>query len=83
MVLRKSALAAHGISELPIFQNLQKDVLDIRMRLLDLVKQYDTVGGGGVALRSAGRLIVAEIARRSPQQAGGSVLLLILGHTRA
>ena len=73
-------LAAHGIGELPIFQNLQKDVLDIRMRLLDLVKQYDTVGAAAYRFGQLAALIVAEIARRSPQQAGGSVLFLILGH---
>ena len=36
-------LAAHGIGELAILQNLQQDVLDVRVCLFDLVKQHDAV----------------------------------------
>ena len=73
-------LAAHGIGELAILQNLQQDVLDVRVCLFDLVKQHDAVRTAADGLGQLPALIVAKIARRRTQQPGRGVLLLIFRH---
>ena len=71
-------LAAHGVGQLAIFQQLQQDILDIRVCLFDLVKQHDAVGASADGLGQLSAFVVAQIARRRAQQAGHGVLLLIL-----
>ena len=51
MVLRKSALRPIGVGELTVLQDLQQNVLDVRVCLFDLVKQYHAVRGGGARPR--------------------------------
>ena len=73
-------LAPHGIGQLTVLQNLQQDILDIRVCLFDLVKQHHAVRAAAHSLGQLPALIVAEVARRRAQQPGSGVLLLILRH---
>ena len=72
----------HGIGELPILQDLQQDVLDIRVGFFDLIKQDHAVGAAAHSLGKLPALIMAQIARRGTQQPGSGVLLLIFRHIK-
>ena len=65
---------------LTVLQDLQQNVLDVRMCLFDLVKQYHTVGAAAHGLGELAAFVMTQIARRCPQQAGSGVLFLILRH---
>ena len=73
-------LAAHGIGELAVFQDLQQNILDVRVGLFDLVKEHHAVRAAADGFGELAALIVAKVARRRAQQAGCGVLLLILRH---
>ena len=73
-------LAAHGIGELAVLQDLQQDILDIRVGLFNLVKEHHAVRAAADGFGELTALIVAKVARGRAQQAGRGVLLLILRH---
>ena len=72
----------HGIGQLAVLQDLQQDILDIRVRLFDLVKQHHAVRAAAHGLGQLPALVMAKVARRRTQQPGGGVLLLILRHIK-
>ena len=66
-----------------VFEHLQQDVEDVRVRLLDLVEQDDRVG---IALHLLGELaafFVADVAGRRADQLRDRVLLHVLRHVEA
>ena len=65
--------SSHGIGELPILQDLQQDVLDIRVGFFDLIKQDHAVWAAAHGLGKLPALIMAQIARRGTQQPGSGV----------
>ena len=60
--------------------HLQQHVVDVRMRLLDLVEQQHAVRLLGDSLGQQTALVETDIARRRTDQARHSVALHVLGH---
>ena len=69
-----------GIRDPTVIQHLQKDIEDIRMRLLDLIEEDHGVGLSPDRLRELSSLLVADIAGGRADQAGDRILLHILRH---
>ena len=76
-------MAALTVGQHAVFQNLQQDVEHIRMRLLDLVKQYDRVRVAAHLFGELAALIVADIARRRTDHTGNCMLLHVFRHINA
>src|SRR3712207_2775439 len=57
------------VGELAILQDLEKDVEDVRVRLLDLVEEDDRVRTAPDLLGELAALVVANVARRRTDQA--------------
>ena len=74
---------AETVGQLAVLKNLQQDVEDIRMRLLDFVKQHDRVRRTLDALGELTALLVAHVARRQTDELGDGVLLHVLRHIEA
>ena len=72
-----------GIGQPSVLDHLQQDVEHVRVRLLDLVEQHHRVRVTAYRLGQLPGLLVADVARRSPQQAGDRMLLHVLGHVKA
>ena len=62
---------------------LQEDIEDVGVRLLNLIQQDDRKGAAPDGLRELAALIVAQVARRRPNQLGHSVPLHVLAHVQA
>ena len=73
-------LAALGVGQTTLLENLQQDVEHVRMRLLDLVEQDDRVRLAANQLGELAALVEADVAGRRADQARDRVLLHVLGH---
>ena len=73
-------LAALRVGQLPVLEDLQEDVEDVRVRLLDLVEEHDRVRLAAHGLGELAALVVADVAGRRADQPRDRVLLHVLGH---
>ena len=71
---------ALAVGEAAVVEHLEEDVEDVAMRLLDLVEQDDLIGPAADRLGEDAAFLIADIAGRSADQAGDTVLLHELGH---
>src|SRR5690625_557843 len=71
-------LAAEAVGEPAVVEHLQKGVVNVRVRLLDLVKQYDTERLAADGFGQSAALFVTDVARVCPDQLGHRVWLLEL-----
>src|SRR5690606_15222017 len=80
-------LEVHGtpltVRHAPVVQDLEQDVEDVGMRLLDLIEEQDAVRATTDRLGQLASFVVADIARRCPEQAADRVLLHVLRHVDA
>src|SRR5271165_4080839 len=74
---------AQTVGELAIFKHLQKDVEQVRVRLLNFVEQHHRVRRSLHTLGQLAALFVANVSRRRADQLGDRVLLHELGHVKA
>src|SRR5436190_6787283 len=72
--------APFAVSQAAIVHDLQQHVEDVRMRLLDFVKQDDRIGTTTDLLRELSTLFVADVSRRRADQSSHRVLLHVFGH---
>ena len=63
-------LAALRVGQLPLLQDLEQDVEDVRVRLLDLVEQEHRVRLAPHGLRELAALVVADVAGRGADEPG-------------
>ena len=73
-------VAPEGVCEASLFHDLEEHVEDVRVRLLDLVKEHDRVGATTHTLGELAALLIADVARRRADEARGVVLLHVLAH---
>ena len=62
--------AALGVGQVPVLEDLEEDVEDLRVRLLDLVEQDDRVALAADRLGQLAALVEADVARGAPRPAG-------------
>ena len=62
--------AALGVGQVPVLQDLEQDVEDLRVGLLDLVEQHDRVALAADRLGQLAALVEADVARRRADQRG-------------
>ena len=74
---------AEAVGQMAVFEHLQQDVEDVRVRLLDLVEQHDRVGIPLHLLRELTALFVPDVSGRRANQLRHRVLLHVLGHVEA
>ena len=74
---------AEAIGQLPVFKDLQQNVVDVRMRLLDFVEQNDRIRIALHALRQLAALLITDIAGGRTDQLGHRMLLHKLRHVEA
>ena len=67
----------------PVFQYLEQDVEDVRVRLLDLVEQYHAERAAADGFGELPAVVVADVSRRRAHQARHRVLLHVLRHVHA
>ena len=79
----KIHLAAVGVGDLSVIENLQQDVHHIGMRLFNLVEEDDGVGLAADLLGELTGLVIADIARRRADDAGDRVLFHEFRHIEA
>ena len=75
--------AAVVVGQLAVVHHLQQDVVDIRVRLLDLVEQQHAMRVLVHAIGQQATLVEADVARRRADQARDRVFLHVLGHVEA
>ena len=63
--------------------DLQQDVVDVGVRLLDLVEQHHAVGVGADRVDQLSALLESDVSGRRADQPGDGVLLHVLGHVEA
>ena len=63
--------------------DLQQDVVDVRMRLLDLVEEHHAVGVRAYGVDEQAALFEADVSRRRADQPRHRVLLHVLAHVEA
>src|SRR5699024_6622250 len=68
------------VREAPVLENLQQRVVDLVMRLLDLVEQHDGERLTAHLLGELAALLVADVAGRSAEQPGCCVAIVVLAH---
>ena len=68
------------IGQVPVLQDLEQDVEDLRMRLLDLVEEHHRVALAAHRLGQLAALVVADVAGRGADQARDVVALHELAH---
>jgi hypothetical protein len=83
VTLRKSGLPAVVVGERAVVHHLQQDVVDVGVRLLDLVHQQHAVRMLGDRLRQLPALVEADVARRRADQPRHRVALHVLRHVEA
>src|SRR3989344_4012427 len=71
------------IRQTTVVEDLQKDVENLRMRLLYLIEEYDGVRPVADELCEASALVIADIAGRAPYHLRDGVLLHVLRHVDA
>jgi len=75
--------AALAVREAAILQHLEEEVEGARVGFLHLVQQDHGVGAAADGLREAAALLVAHVARRGADEAGGVRLVGELAHVDA
>ena len=78
--IRKVHRVAEAVGQPAVVEHLQEHVEHVAVGLLHFVEQYDGVGPSAHGLREQPALLVSDVARGSPDQAGDSVLLHELAH---
>ncbi len=73
-------LAALGVRQLPVLEDLEEDVEDVRVGLLDLVEEDDRVRLAAHGLGELAALVVADVAGGRADEPGHGVLLHVLRH---
>ncbi len=77
----------HGVAEtirqLPVFEHLQQDVENVRMRLLDFIQEDDRVRRPADTLRQLPAFFVAHIPRRRADELRNGVFFHELRHIEA
>ena len=73
-------LAALGVRQLPVLEDLEEDVEDVRVGLLDLVEEDDGVRLAAHGLGELAALVVADVAGGRADEPGHGVLLHVLRH---
>ena len=76
-------LAAGVVGERRVVHHLQQDVVDVRMRLFDLVEQHDAVRMRAHGVDELAALLEADVAGRRADQPRDRVLLHVLAHVEA
>ncbi len=71
---------AQAVGQLAILENLQQDVVDVRMSLLDFVQQNDRIRRALHPLGQLAAFFVAYISGRRTDELGDRVLLHELRH---
>ena len=71
------------IGQAAVIQHLQQDVEHVAVGFLDFIEQHHGVGTAADRFRQLAPFLVADIARRSPNQAADGVLLHELAHVDA
>ena len=71
------------VGKLPVIHHLQQDVVEVDMRLLDLVEQQDRVRMLVDAVGEQAALVEADIARRCADQPRDRVPLHVFRHVEA
>ena len=72
-----------SVGQPPVVQDLEQDVVDLRVRLLDLVKEDDGVGPAAHLIRQLAAAVVPHIAGGRAQELRDLVLLHELAHVNA
>ena len=75
--------ASLRVGQAAVVEELQQDIEDVWMSLLDLIKEHDLVRTAANGLGELAALLVADVARRSTQQARHGELLHVLAHVDA
>ena len=76
-------LAAGVVGERRVVHHLQQDVVDVGVRLLDLVEQHDAVRMRAHGVDEQAALLEADVAGRRADQPRHRVLLHVLAHVEA
>ncbi len=76
-------LVAEAVGQLAVFEDLQQDVVNIRVRLLDFIQQNDRIRVALDALGELAALFVAHISGRRTDQLRNRMLLHVLRHVEA
>ena len=76
-------LPAAVVGERRVIHHLQQDVVDVRVRLLDLVQQHDAVRVGPHGVDQQAALLEPDVAGRRADQPRHGVLLHVLAHVVA
>ena len=74
---------ALAVAQAAVVEHLQEDVEDVAMGLLDLVQEDHGVGPAADGLGQHAALLVADVARRGPDQPADRVPLHELAHVEA
>ncbi len=75
--------AALRVGQAAVFEHLQQQVEDVRMRLFDFVEQHDRVRTAPHGFGQLTALFVADVSRRCADQSRDRVLLHVLRHVDA
>ena len=70
IALRKSTVRPWASVSLPVLEDLQEDVEDVRVRLLDLVEEQHRVGLAPHGLGQLAALVVADVSRAASRPGG-------------
>ena len=73
-------LAALGVGQVAVVEDLQQHVEDVRVRLLDLVEEDEAVGLAADGVGELAAVVVADVAGRGADEPRDVVLLHELGH---
>ena len=71
------------VGQLAVVHDLKEDVVNVRMRFLDLVQQQHAMRMLVDAVRQHATLVKADVAGRRAYQPADSVLFHVLGHIEA
>lgn len=80
MVLRKLILRPRGVRHASFFQNLEKQVHDVRMGLFHFIKEVDGVGPAPDGFRELAAFVMAYVAGRRTDETGRGVFFHVLAH---
>src|SRR5690606_16837564 len=72
--------ATQAVRHAAVFQNLEEQVHDIRVRFFDLIKEHNGVGATPDSLTELAAFFVSHISGRAPQQTTAGEFLHVLGH---
>ncbi len=82
-VLRKSTVRPWPSVKPAVVEHLQQHVEDVAVCLFDLVEEDDAVGLATDRLGELAALLVTDVTRRSAEQPGDVVFLLVFRHVDA